>query len=200
MLLVVTLFSVLMCIPSLEQLHLSGPLRSALHEASKAFVQAKCVKNHATTSKIPADAKTVWIFTNEDDPCGGNEDETKLMVIVAKDAVENGLDVQVWPLPRFNGAPFCRKLFFNNITTTRDDLRSFLLERQDDEEGAFDLDDMIEDVLHQWKKVRRVSSLPLLLPDWRDKPDDPGIMVDLFGIIQIQRKPQSVTIHQLTNK
>jgi hypothetical protein len=171
-----------------------------LHEASKAFVQAKCIKNHATTSKIPADAKTVWIFTNEDDLCSGNVDKKKLMVIVAKDAIENGLDIQVWPLPCSNGAPFCCKLFFNDITTACDDYQSFLLEQQDDEEGAFDLNDMIENALQQWKKVRRVSSLPLLLPDWRDRPDDPGIMVDLFGIVQIQRKPQLVMIHQLTNK
>ena len=70
----------------------------------------RCVKKQAATSKNPGDSKSLWIFTNEDSPCRENEDEKKQVVTVAKDTVENGLKINVWPLPRRN-ASFDRSKF-----------------------------------------------------------------------------------------
>lgn len=173
----------------------------------------RCVNKKATTSKTPGDSKTVWIFTNEDDPCQGSEDEKRLVGMVANDTAGNGIDIQLWPLPksistRSSSPPFRRHVFFDSITTKNvhngaDSYEDFYLSSSCERMDAgvvFDFDDMLEDVQRQWKKVRRAYSVPLLLPDFRERPEHPGIQLDFFNIIQIQTKPSAVTIHQLTKK
>mmetsp|Transcript_8887 Transcript_8887/g.26627 ORF Transcript_8887/g.26627 Transcript_8887/m.26627 type:complete len:734 (-) Transcript_8887:325-2526(-) len=197
--------------PSLEQVSIC-PLRSALHEVSKSFLHAKCVKRNAARSGIPADAKAVWIFTNRDDPTDGDEEERRKVTIVAEDAAENGLALHLWPLPRanlrddkkfHNFVPFRRDVFFDHITV-RDVVcdRQFDLERERRSHAEVDLEEMLEDVHEQWKKMRRALSVPLLLPGWKESPEgeDKGIMMDLYRLIQIQKKPHAVTVHQTTNK
>mmetsp|Transcript_11578 Transcript_11578/g.25067 ORF Transcript_11578/g.25067 Transcript_11578/m.25067 type:complete len:773 (+) Transcript_11578:166-2484(+) len=178
------------------------PLRSALHEASKAFLEAKCVKKQAATSKNPGDSKSLWIFTNEDNPCKDKEVEKEQVVIVAKDAVDNGLEINVWPLPRLNApSPFDRTKFFDLITTK--DVYSepsYIENTEGFAQGEMDLDDLLEDIDRSWKKVRKAQTLQLFLPGWENRPANPGIMVDLIRPVQVKRKPVAITVNQATNK
>ena len=172
-------------------------------------MRAPCVKRNSGAG--PADARAVWIFTNRDDPTGGDADVREKVITVARDAVDNGLDLCVWPLPcadAYGWRPFRRDLFFNSITTvdkTAD--REFdlatnraSLGADDGGGGAIDLDDILEDIGQRWKKMRKALTLPLLFPGWDDRPEDPRIMLDFYRIIQVQRKPAPVTVHQETNK
>lgn len=155
--------------------------------------------------------------------------------MVAKDAMANGLDIQVWPLPRpfpsttnNNGAAgaqnnhpsfsFRHDLFFHKICTKNSNstIADFSLDyssqqpsQQHGEQSVssssnnqnnFDIDDMLDDIKRQWKKVRKAYSVPMFLPDWKDHPEYPGIQLDFFNIVQIQKKPTPIMIHQLTKK
>jgi hypothetical protein len=97
-------------------------------------------------------------------------------------------------LPSADGSHFDGHKFYNKITTV-DDTERFL-------SGAavFDLDSMLDKIGQQWKKVRRIFSIPILFPGWKERPKDNGIMVDFFRTIQVQKKPTAVTVHQKTNK
>jgi len=178
------------------------PLRTALHEASKAYMEAKCVKKQAATSKNPGDSKSLWIFTNEDSPCKENENEKKQVVIVAKDAADNGLQINVWPLPLLNASsPFDRSKFYNDITTK--DVYSVPSAMENTEEfsqGDIDLDELLHDIDRSWTKVRKASTMALYLPGWESRPANPGIMIDLIRPFQIKRKPVAVIVNQETNK
>lgn len=50
------------------------------------------------------------------------------------------------------------------------------------------------------RKVRKYTALPLLLPGWKEREDDVGIMLDVYSRVQIKTKPQSVTVHQELNR
>lgn len=50
------------------------------------------------------------------------------------------------------------------------------------------------------RKVRKYTVLPLLLPGWKEREDDVGIMLDVYSRVQIKTKPQSVTVHQELNR
>ena len=162
----------------------------------------RCVKKQAATSKNPGDSKSLWIFTNEDSPCKENEDEKKQVVIVAKDAAENGLQINVWPLPRLNASsPFDRSKFYKDITTK--DVYSMPSGIESTEafaQGEVDLDDLLNDIDRSWLKVRKASTMALFLPGWENRPANPGIMIDLLRPVQIKRKPVAVIVNQETNK
>ena len=143
----------------------------------------------------------MWIFTNKDSPCKDNDDEKKQVVMVAKDAVDNGLQINVWPLPRMDGGTFERSKFFNEITTTDYySEHSYIETSESFARGEVDLDDLLDDIDRSWKKVRKAQTLALFLPGWERRPANPGIMLDLIRPVQIKKKPQAVTVNQETNK
>lgn len=136
------------------------PLRSALREASRLFHEAKCVKKNPATSRRPDDSKTVWIFTNDDDPCRDlGPDEVRRVEVTVKDVANNGVHVRLYPvpvsdrcrrrrgpLPRSNhdhqtNGGFDRGIFYDRVLTEP------------------------EDAGHKWKRVRKAFTLPLLLPN-----------------------------------
>jgi len=178
-------------------------LRSALHEASKIFANAKCVKKNATSSSKSInlyDSKTIWIFTNNDNPCHSpmyntttqKEEERQQLLTIAKDAMENGIDMKIWPLPccyycdndtgikQGNNpkdvvlSPFDWNLFydeFNKVVNNSDDHYhddDESMKRASSRTSNFDLDEMMESIKIHWKKVRKAFSLPLLLPGGRN--------------------------------
>jgi hypothetical protein len=68
---------------------------------------------------------------------------------------------------------------------------------------VMDIDTILDKFNIATKKRRKYATLPLLLPGWkgRDGADDrPGIMLDLYGVVQVRNKPQKVPVHQENNK
>ena len=92
------------------------------------------------------------------------------------------------------------------------------------------LDQLLEQFCITWEKTRKMQSIPMYLPDWNlynthDEHGDimdvpmvdqinsnehhenseqerayPGIMLDIYQIIRIKKKPQPTTIHSGTRK
>lgn len=187
-------------------------LRSALQEAKMAFALAKCVR--APSSKSPQDTKSLWIFTTNDDPCAGDTQEQQHMETMAKDAAESGIRIHVLPLKSSSQHSFDVTKFWNRI------IRPSPLQPQGDpvfvgsttweEEGgatssatpSLDVDDVLRH-LQKWEVTRKVFSHPLLLPDWKDRgetEETPHIMLDFYRVVQLQRKPTHVMLHQQTKR
>jgi hypothetical protein len=208
-----------------------APLQKALEESLRIYQSAKCVKQ---TQKLkpnePADTKSIWIFTNRENPYP-DVAQQELIKNVAADAKEQGIQIIIWPLP---------------------DATSFTFHSQNDEEEeeeqshAFDhshffeslatkvvfpfrllyreaLDEALEHLRNEWKKIRRAYYCPLLLPDWKEQQqhhrqannktnsakDDnaskdnrrpPNIMIDWYRIVKPITKPSTLTIHQETKR
>ena len=233
-------------------------LRSALFEVNKILSDAKCVKK--PTRNEPEDMKTVWVFTNEDDPTGtsicerGRErererehnEQMEVMQSVCKDLEENEVGLKLWALPKVPSAPdselpmevFDKSKFYDYITTfdDEDDEDEDGEDGEDDEEvtggNGLNLDELLDRFCTTWEKARKFQTIPMFLPDWKEHYkgfDDadanteadvdtadthngagtesgdkerayPGIMLDIYQIIKIRKKPLPITIHSRTRK
>jgi len=189
-------------------------LRSALYEANDMFNEAKCVKKLSSTAKEVEDAKVVWIFTNESDPSKGNEEQKCSVQCTVKDLLENGIYTRLWSLPRVDKMSFDRTLFYDYIITDDEndpDKNSLHAETQDD----LNLEGLLEKVSEAFMKVRKLQTIPMQLPDWEGIPkscryDDseemannatyPGIMINLYHVIRIKKKPLPTYINSRTRK
>jgi hypothetical protein len=60
--------------------------------------------------------------------------------------------------------------------------------------------DMLNDINVQAGIPRKYQTLPLLLPDWQSHMNDPCIMLDLYALVQIKRKPTEIRVHKDTLK
>jgi ATP-dependent DNA helicase 2 subunit 1 len=170
----------------------SRPIRLALQEANKVFSDAKFVKSPRVTSiKNPADKKSIWIFTNHDNPAM-LPDELRQLTQMMQDIAEGGTEFVMWALPKANssgdGAAFDSSLVYDKLC------------HQVYAAHKFSMVDMLENVGFQGKKPRRVYNMPMLLPDWKNHKDEAGISVDFYKLVQEQKKPQLKWIHQSTKQ
>lgn len=144
----------------------------------------RCVKQRTPSDKALPDGKSLWIFTNDDDPLKDDEDREKIEK-AAGDAIENGVEIHVWPMK----TPF-NSDFYDSILTTP----------VPETEETFDVEDLMDRIQREFRKQRKAFQCPMLLPNWREHPEDPGIMIDFYRPVQIQKKPQPFVIHQQTKK
>ena len=154
------------------------------------IIKIRCVKKAPSTATIEKiDAKTIWIFTNQDNPIPSsipNYDNVQNMLYTAvNDVFDNGQEINLWPLPNKMRKMFDKSLFYDEILD--DDMDDEELEQKENsarfrvEEGTpvsiddnedlngivhIDLEDLLETIGRRWKKVRKSQSIPLLLPDW----------------------------------
>jgi hypothetical protein len=82
----------------------------------------------------------------------------------------------------------------------------------DDEEApavVVDVEAILDRFVTGTRRRRKYATLPLLLPGWGGRrgpgedgagDDRPGIMLDLYGVVQVRNKPQKVSVHQENNK
>ena len=215
-------------------------LRSALFQINRILADAKCVKT--VSSRDIEDSKTVWIFTNQDDPAHGDGEQREVMQSVCKDLEENDVGVKLWALPKVEGEGvgagglFDRGKFYDYITTVDEEDADEEHDGDGDNDGGeanrhdLNLDQLLEQFCITWEKTRKMQSIPMYLPDWNlynthdehgdtmDVPMEdqinsnahhenseqerayPGIMLDIYQIIRIKKKPQPTTIHSGTRK
>lgn len=76
------------------------PLQTAIEDAIRTFQEAKCVKKN-TKPNEPIDTKSIWIFTNNEDPSPHTKSENlrEMVRSVAGDAKEQDISIVLWPLP-----------------------------------------------------------------------------------------------------
>eukprot|EP00581_Thalassiosira_minuscula_P008296 CAMPEP_0183702362 /NCGR_PEP_ID=MMETSP0737-20130205/489_1 /TAXON_ID=385413 /ORGANISM="Thalassiosira miniscula, Strain CCMP1093" /LENGTH=727 /DNA_ID=CAMNT_0025928959 /DNA_START=44 /DNA_END=2227 /DNA_ORIENTATION=- len=184
-------------------------LYQALTAAQKIFATSKRVKSASASNKQLPDSKAVWIFTNQDDPCHGDESQrARMLGAVKSDCRDAEIDLHVLPLPKKDAdegvnSEFDKNIFYNNLTSRKK-------RAQDDEEiafvesetGAVDVEAIVENFAMGTRKRRRYASVPLLLPGWkvRKAQNQPSIMLDLYGAVQVRNKPVKVAVHQEKNK
>ena len=149
----------------------------------------RCVRSDTASNKLP-DAKSLWIFTNLDNPCNNNEGDIEQIAAIAKDVTENGIDINLLPLPPKN-KKFDKSIFYNKILSKHAEEYSL--------DGELDVESIVDSFDQAIRKVRKYAVLPLLLPGWKER-EDVGIMLDIYSMVQIKTKPQSVTVHQELNR
>jgi hypothetical protein len=208
-------------IDSTEEEVRMAPLQTALEESMRAFRGAKCVRD-SNKPHEPVDTKAIWIFTNH---CSGgpgpsqlSSNAQQLVQNVARDALEQKIQIIVWPLPSFapttkdestisvalrqedpkhdipENKPFDFDQFYSSIVTSTPFTHRLYL---DDHEI---LQDCLQDLQHYWKRLRRAYYGPLLLPDWKHKKEAQHIMIDWFKCVSLTKKPNKVAICQQTKQ
>lgn len=170
-------------------------LRQALVDANKIFDAAKCVKTLRPSSKDLPDSKSIWIFTNQDNPCYNEFDKIQT-IIHAKDMKDSAVDIHVMPMPKTAG-DFDKALLYNDLlspVSLHEDVNCF-----ETNGGTLDIDDVLENFGHFARKVRKYASVPLFLPGWKEREGQPGIMLDLYSMVRERKKPVPISVHQEKN-
>lgn len=153
-----------------------------------------------TKSQKSKNSKAIWIFTNDENPCKGNcvADKGALFTL-AKDIRDNGIKIQLWALPTDKqNFVFDKSVFFDDLIScgkTKGNLY------QDNISTCFyKVNDMLNNINVQAGLPRKYQTVPLFLPDWDTHMNDPCIMMDLYALVHIKRKPTPILVHQDTFK
>lgn len=167
-------------------------LRSVLQDANKIFTESKLVKK-ASSKSTPSDVKSIWIFTNEDNPHDSSGDEKRQLTQLIKDIADGGTEILLWPLPKANGNSFDTSLFYRDTSSEIYDGASVL--------SDFSMEDLLDRIAVRGKKPRRLMSIPLLWPVWKQQnSEEKSMIVDFYKIVQPQKKPQPKWINQMTKQ
>ena len=187
--------------PSLDDPEPSiAPLQTALEEAQRMFLSAKCVRDSSKNrkGKDESDTKSIWIFTNQANPC--SDEKNQLIQNIANEAKEQRIRIIVWPLidptqgktTTVESEEEFESPFFDSIVSEvlfDDRLRSFV-----------DLQDGLEGIYRSLAKKRRMYYGPMhiLRPGTNvgnnRSIEDPAIMIDWYSVVQLSRKPGKVAI------
>ena len=122
----------------------------------------------------------------------------RLLGSLKRDCRDAEIALHVLPLPaqtrRGATTAFDPRVFYRQLTGREGGT--------EDGAGAVDID--IETVVERFaagtRKRRKVATLPLLLPGWRARAGRPGIMLDLYGVVQVRKRPAKVSVHQEQNR
>lgn len=173
------------------------PLDDAFYQVMQIFGNAKCVNKPKVGA--PSDIKSVWIFTNNDDPTAGRSEVLEVLKTKASDFRDLDIEITVWPLPTATAADatkgestFAYEKFYDEIGASTP-ARGMTVES---------MQDLLEELTAHFKKTRRVLDAPLLMPDWRGKtdPERPAVWLDFFRLYQQSKPPVKVQIHQETGR
>jgi len=169
----------------------TAPLQIALEEAIRMFRQATCVRDRPSKPNDPVDSRSIWILTNREQPYSA--ESQGWIQNVAGDAKEQGIQIIVWPLGDAS-LPFAMDPFYREIVSYE-----AFEERLSSMEA---IQDGLELLQPQWKKVRRIYYGPMWLPGDHTLGDEglTPIMVDWFRLVQMAKKPARVQIDQATNR
>jgi hypothetical protein len=191
------------------------PLDDAFYQVLQIFANAKCVKKaKAGGGREPSssDTKSVWIFTNNDDPTAGRSEVLEVLKTKASDFRDMDIEITVWPLPTATSASATSAAATDTTTKGGAGQPAFAYETFYDEIGAStpargttveSMQDLLEELTAHFKKTRRAFSAPLLMPDWqqaRTDPERPAVMLDFYRLVKEAATPTSVQIHQETGR
>lgn len=155
------------------------------------FRNAKCVKD-STKPGEPVDSRSIWIFTNRENPYSSS---SHLIKNVAREAKEQGIQIVVWPLlsntpPPRSSLEFAWEPFFSNIISE--------IPFEHRLQSLNELQDGLDELQRYGKKVRRLYWGPMWLADWKEH--EVNIMIDWFRFVQMQKKPAKTEIDQQTKR
>jgi Ku70/Ku80 N-terminal alpha/beta domain len=180
-----------------------APLQTAIEEATRKFVSAKCVKDpNKSTKENEIDHRSIWIFTNQADPYP-HESMKELVRNVANEAKEQGIKIVVWPLlsptaPQtddgHNASEIFELPFFGTLVSEpvfEQRLRTMT-----------DLEDGLDDITRSMTRNRRSYFGPMhvLCPNSDNNDEGTAIMIDWYPIVQLATRPSKVQIDGETKR
>jgi non-homologous end joining protein Ku len=184
----------------------TNPLDLAFHHVIQLFSNAKCVKKPKTKYE-PVDSKSLWIFTNDDDPTSG-----RFLGVLKKkvsDMQEMDIDITIWPLPTAPSGPTAPSATPSAAAAVTEDQPTFSYEKFYDEIGADtpakgksmeSMTELLEELAAYFKLTRRAFGAPMFMPDWKNATDRPAVMLDFYRLVQQSTFPAKVQIHQETGR
>ena len=167
-------------------------LRSSLQKALQMFLTAKCVKKVSKGRDDPDDRKSIWIFTNQDDPSNKMSHDTNEQIDEehgngfqyvyerCKELAEDDIQIKLIPLPKADGTRFDTSLFYDKIkmqSDLREENREYAMSLNSDSSGlgsadCVDVETILDRIDIQWSKPRSLICIPMLLPDWDSDRDN----------------------------
>lgn len=97
-------------------LHPCSIMTAQIYHSLAYLFLPRCVRTLSPASKELPDSKTVWIFTNQDDPCHGSKDQKTAMDTLKRDCQEAGISLHVLPLPKQAGS-FKMEIFYKDLVS-----------------------------------------------------------------------------------
>jgi len=181
-----------------------APLQTALEEATKMFLD---VKPKSKPKDNVSDNRSIWIFTNQEDPY--SKEKARTVETIAIDAKEEKIAIVVLPLVSTSTAmknhPDNEKFispFFESIRTKP--------KPDDDSKPNFDhrfqnfeeLDEKLDDMTKEVMKNRRsyYGPMHILRPGSVRSSEEPAIMIDWYSSVQILKRPGKIQIDNETNR
>jgi hypothetical protein len=195
--------------PTVEEDHLdidcAAPLQTALEEATKMFND---IKPKSASKKNESDNRTIWIFTNQEDPY--SEEKARAVENIAIDAKEERISIVVWPLVSTTSTAIKNKQLGNDekfLSPFFESIRS--KPKPNDSKPSFDrrlqtyeeMDETRFDMRNEMMKNRRSKYGPLhiLRPGFVRSEEEPAIMIDWYSVVQLSKRPGKVQIDSQTN-
>jgi len=181
-----------------------APLQTALEEATKMFLD---VKPKSKPKDNISDNRSIWIFTNQEDPY--SKEKARTVETIAIDAKEEKIAIVVLPLVSTSIAmknhPDNEKFispFFESIRTkpkpNDDSNLNFNHRFQNFEEMDENLDDMTKEVMKNRRSY--YGPMHILRPESVRSSGEPAIMIDWYSSVQILNRPGKVQIDNETNR
>jgi hypothetical protein len=194
-----------------DEHHGTHPLDDAFYQVMQIFSNSKYVKKPKVGE--PSDVKSVWIFTNNDDPTAGRSEVLEVLKTKASDFQDLDIEITVWPLPTAaaHDSATAKDTGAATDKDTAEGTPTFAYEKFYDEIGAStpargmaveSMQDLLDELTAHFKKSRRAFGASLLMPDWRQtaNPDRPAITLDFYKLVQPMMYPAKVPIHQETGR
>ncbi|CAN0246272.1 unnamed protein product [Ascophyllum nodosum] len=149
--------------------------------------------------KQPQDFKRIFLFTNDDDPTRGDDNEEKKLQIVAKDAVHASIEIQLFHLKQSDGTRFDTEKFYRAILSgDGDDYNDKFLG-----EGCGDPQELMRRVRRKEFKKRRLARLPFYLREGLEEAGAaPAVAFDvqLFNMVHPAKRPNPIHLDKRTNR
>lgn len=184
------------CSAVAEEMARIAPLQTAIEDATRKFIAAKCVKDpNKSTKGNEFDHRSIWIFTNQTNPYP-HDSVMQLVYNVANEAKEQNINIVVWPL--FSTSPSK-----NDVGGSSDVFESPFFDKLVSEvvfgrrlQTMTELEDGLENITRSMRKNRRsyFGPMHILDPSANENGEDSAIMIDWYPIIQLAKRPGKVQI------
>ena len=179
-------------------------LKDALWSCSKSFASK-------SGGSKQAEYRRIWLFTNDDNPCGSEGVLYDQTLITAKDSAQMGIELSLWHMncgsKSFDVNKYYKKLLticeIDESLSNDEELRQELFlsfENRLKSAGNDGFQDILGRIIRKVNKKRRVCVLPLVLGKDKCEESEVNMAVQLYKIIRILDKPSKTPLVKSTSE
>ncbi|CAE7509481.1 XRCC6, partial [Symbiodinium microadriaticum] len=177
------------------------PLKEALWLCTQSF-------NVKGSVVHPSDFKRVWIFTNDDNPNGGDIAEQNSIVQVAKDGSETGVEISLWHMDTHEGKHFEISQFYHRLLTVdeEDGANESAYEHRVMGASGGGFDEMMDLAKRKEYKKRRLGNVRMYIAggNERESPSTPAadvqVAVGIYKTVMPAVRPTYEWLQASTNE